>query len=75
MAATNFGDMVEPELFNKYVTERTAVVSRFRQSGIVANMTDVLGDRLGGTTVTMPFFQDLTGDDEVVDDTKDLFNM
>lgn len=72
MAGTAFADMVEPELFNQYVTERTATVSRFRQSGIVTNMSDVLGDKMGGTTVNMPFFQDLSGDDEVVDDTTNL---
>jgi hypothetical protein len=72
MAATNFANMIEPELFNQYVIERTATVSRLRASGIVASMSDVLGDKLGGTTVNMPFFQDLTGDDEVLDDTANI---
>jgi hypothetical protein len=72
MAATNFAAMIEPKLFNDYVIERTAQVSRFRTSGIVTTMTDVLGDKLGGRTVDMPFFQDLSGDDEVVDDTANL---
>jgi hypothetical protein len=72
MAGTAFAGMVVPELFNQYVTERTATVSRFRQSGIVTNMSEIVGDQMGGTTVNMPFFQDLSGDDEVVDDTTNL---
>jgi hypothetical protein len=72
MAATNFAAMVEPSLFNDYIIERTAAVSRFRSSGIVATMSDVLGDKLGGRTVDMPFFQDLSGDDDVLDDTQNL---
>lgn len=72
MAATLLSDMIVPELFNNYVIERTAQKSLLRQSGIIANMTELLGDKLGGTTVNMPFFQDLTGADEVVDDTSNL---
>lgn len=72
MAATLLADVIVPELFNNYVIERTAQKSLLRQSGIIANMTEILGDKLGGTTVNMPFFQDLTGADEVVDDTQNL---
>jgi hypothetical protein len=64
--------MIIPELFNNYVIERTAQLSRLRQSGIIADMSDLLGDKLGGTTVNMPFFKDLTGSDDVVDDTQNL---
>jgi hypothetical protein len=64
--------MIIPELFNNYVIERTAELSRLRQSGIIADMTELLGDKLGGTTVNMPFFKDLSGDDDVVDDTANL---
>lgn len=72
MAATLLANMIIPELFNNYVIERTAAKSLLRQSGIIADMSELLGDKLGGTTVNMPFFQDLTGADEVVDDTQNL---
>lgn len=72
MAETRLSNMIVPELFNNYVIERTAQKSLLRQSGIIADMSEILGDKLGGTTVNMPFFQDLTGDDEVVDDTQNL---
>jgi hypothetical protein len=72
MAATLLADVIVPELFNNYVIERTAQKSLLRQSGVIADMSELLGDKLGGTTVNMPFFQDLTGADEVVDDTANL---
>lgn len=72
MAETKLANMVIPELFNDYVIERTAQLSRLRQSPIVTDMSELLGDKLGGTTVNMPFFQDLTGSDEVVNDNANL---
>lgn len=68
MAATNLANMIVPEIFNQYVVQRTLEKSRLFQSGIAEDMTAVLIDELGGKTVNMPFFNDLTGDDEVVDD-------
>jgi hypothetical protein len=72
MAATLLSNMIIPQLFNDYIVERTAQLSRLRQSGIIADMSELLGDKLGGTTVNMPFFKDLTGTDDVVADTADL---
>lgn len=72
MTETRLSNMIIPELFNNYVIERTAAKSRLRQSGIIADMTELLGDKLGGTTVNMPFYQDLTGADDVVNDTTNL---
>lgn len=72
MPETRLSDMIVPTMFNEYTLERTAATSRFRQSGIVADMTDVVGDKWGGTTVNLPFFQDLQGDDEIVDDGQDI---
>lgn len=72
MAATKFADMIIPERFNDYIIERTAELSRLRQSSLVTDMSDLLGDKMGGTTVNMPFFKDLTGADQLVDDTDDL---
>jgi hypothetical protein len=72
MAETRLSDMIVPSQFHEYTLERTAETSRFRLSGIVADMTDVVADKMAGTTVNLPFFQDLQGDDEIVDDSQDL---
>lgn len=60
MAASVMGDVVVPEVFTRYVIERTAELSALWQSGIVAPVPNVnIGE--GGATVQMPFWQDLTG--------------
>lgn len=71
MAATKLEDVIVPEIFNPYVIERTAELSALWQAGIVSTVSDIsLGD--GGSTVQMPFWQDLTGDDQVLDTSTDL---
>lgn len=71
MAATKLGDVIVPEIFNPYVIERTAELSALWQAGIVSTVSDIsLGE--GGSTVQMPFWQDLTGDDQVLDTSTDL---
>ena len=65
-------DMIVPEVFHQYTMQLTTELSRFRRSGIVVDFSAELGPHMGGTTVNMPYFNDLTGDDEVVDDTTDL---
>lgn len=66
MAATVLGDVIVPEIFAPYVIERTAELSAFFQSGIVAPVPELnlAGD--GGSKVDMPFWQDLSGDDQVL---------
>ena len=65
MAATVLSDVIVPEIFNPYVIERTAELSAFFSSGIVGRVTDInIGN--GGSTVQMPFWQDLAGDDQVL---------
>ena len=67
MAATAVTDIIVPEIFLPYVTVRTAELSAFVQSGVVNNDAEFV--RLaseGGQTANMPFFNDLTGDDEIV---------
>jgi hypothetical protein len=64
--------MIIPELFNDYIIERTAELSRLRNSSMLTDMSELLGDKMGGTTVNMPFYKDLSGDDQLVDDTTDL---
>lgn len=65
MEATVLGDAIVPEIFTPYVIERTAELSAFFQSGIVAPVADLnLG--AGGSKVDMPFWQDLAGDDQIL---------
>lgn len=73
MAKTVIADVIVPEVFNPYVIERTAELSAFYQSGIIARTPEL--DRLassGGRLINMPFWEDLTGDDEVLSDTDAL---
>lgn len=66
---TIIADVIVPEVFNPYVVERTAELSAFYQSGIIARNPEL--DRLaiaGGKLINMPYWEDLTGDDEVLDD-------
>ena len=66
---TIISDVIVPEVFNPYVIERTAELSAFYQSGIIARTPalDVLASS-GGKLVNMPFWEDLTGEDEVLSD-------
>jgi hypothetical protein len=66
---TIISDVIVPEVFNPYVIQRTAELSAFYQSGIIARNPEL--DRLassGGRLVNMPFWEDLTGPDEVLSD-------
>ena len=49
-------DVIVPEVFNPYVIERTAELSAFYQSGIIARNEnlDALA-RSGGKLINMPF--------------------
>lgn len=69
MAKTQIADVIVPEVFNPYVVQRTAELSALRRSGIISNNPEL--DRLassGGRLINMPFWDDLTGDDEVLSD-------
>lgn len=73
MAVTKIADVIVPEIFTPYVIERTAEKSKLLQSGIaVANpkLNELV--TAGGVTMQMPFWKDLQGDDEVLDDSKPL---
>lgn len=66
---TRIADVIVPEVFNPYVIQRTAELSALVQSGIVVPNPEL--DRLassGGKTINMPYWDDLTGDDEVLSD-------
>lgn len=73
MAATKIADVIVPDVFNPYVTERTAELSALVQSGIISQDEEL--NRLaltGGKLINMPFWTDLDGDDEVLSDSVDL---
>ena len=73
MAVTKIADVIVPELFTPYVIEKTAEKSKLLQSGIaVANPKLNQLVTAGGVTMQMPFWQDLQGEDEVLDDQKAL---
>lgn len=66
---TKISDVIVPELFTPYIIEKTAEKSRILTSGIaVANpkLNELV--TAGGVTMNMPYWKDLTGDDEVLSD-------
>jgi hypothetical protein len=69
MAETTITDVIVPELFSQYVIERSAEKSALIRSGIVEQSAD-FDERAAreGQTVQMPFWNDLSGDDEVLSD-------
>lgn len=73
MTVTRITNVVVPEVFNPYTIEKTAELSALVQSGIVETSPEL--NKLaasGGKLINMPFWQDLTGDDEVLSDTSPL---
>src|SRR5690625_2120078 len=73
MAKTQISDVIVPDVFNPYVIEHTAELSALRRSGIVTSNPEL--DRLassGGRLINMPFWNDLTGADEVLSDSSAL---
>jgi hypothetical protein len=73
MAVTQISDVVVPSVFAPYVIERTATLSALWQSGVVAPVPGLnLNGAQGGFQINMPFWQDLTGSDEVLSDSGSL---
>lgn len=67
---TRIQDVIQPEIFTPYTIQRTMELSALIQSGIAVNNTEF--DNLASgpnTIINMPFWDDLTGDPEVMDDT------
>jgi hypothetical protein len=67
---TRIADVIVPEVFNPYVIQRTAELSALSQAGIISNNPEL--DALassGGKLINMPYWNDLTGEDEVLSDT------
>lgn len=70
---TKISDVIVPEVFNPYVIQRTMELSSICQSGIAQRTTEF--DSLASQaayTINMPFWNDLTGDDEVLSDSQAL---
>ena len=66
---TKIADVIVPEVFNPYVIERTAQLSALVKSGIVVRDKELDSlAKAGGKLINMPYWKDLTGDDEVLDD-------
>lgn len=66
---TRLIDIITPEIFNQYMDVFTKEKSAFIQSGVaVADERVSLNITAGGLMVNMPFWNDLTGDDEVLGD-------
>lgn len=66
---TRIGDIIQPEIFTEYVIQRTMEISNILNSGIATN--DSQFDQLASgpnTLVNMPYFNDLTGDSEIMSD-------
>ncbi len=71
MAVTQISDVIVPSVFNPYVIERTAEITALYAGGIITNNAEL--DRLataGGKLINMPFWDDLSGADEVLSTTK-----
>jgi len=67
--AVKIADVIVPDVFNPYVVERSVELTNFYLGGIVSNDASLNAlANSGGDIVNMPFWSDLTGDDEVLSD-------
>lgn len=71
MAATKLTDIIVPEIFNPNVIERTSELDAFIQSGVTMDMSGQVNIGMG-QTIQLPFYQDLSGSDNVLVDTGDI---
>lgn len=67
---TRITDVIQPEVFTPYVIQRTMELSALVQSGIMQHDPE-FDQRASGpnTLINMPYWNDLTGDPEVMEDT------
>lgn len=69
MSITRLQDVIQPEVFTPYSIQRTMELSELIKSGIAQNTSEF--DKLASgpnTLINMPFWDDLTGDPEVMND-------
>lgn len=71
MAVTKFSDLVVPEIFTKYLIQETTKTNAFLNSGIASSDPAVIISE-GGRTVNIPFFKELSANDELLDETNAL---
>lgn len=73
MAKTKISDVIVPEVFAPYMINRTVEKSALWQSGIISEMeqASLLAQR-GGALINMPYWQDLSGESEILSDTTPL---
>lgn len=68
--ATRIADVIVPEIFNPYVVVKTKELSALYQSGIVGEVAELQNAlNKGNRYFNMPFWNDLTGADESLEDT------
>ena len=67
--STKISDVIVPEVFNPYFIQRTLELAKFYMGGIISNddQLNILA-AAGGKLINMPFWNDLTGDDEILSD-------
>jgi hypothetical protein len=73
MPGTTLADVIVPELFNPYVVNRTMELSALYQSGIITTspeFTSLASE--AARTHNMPFFEDLTGDSQNIEEGKTI---
>jgi hypothetical protein len=73
MATTRISDVIVPSVFDPYVQNRTMELSAIYQSGIAQN--DATFDGLAssaGRTINMPYWNDLSGQSQVLSDSAAL---
>jgi hypothetical protein len=69
MSTTKISDIIIPEVFNPYVIQESVRIDALVNCGIISTNPEL--DRLasaGGILINMPYFNELTGDDEILDD-------
>jgi hypothetical protein len=67
MASTRLSNVIVPSIWNPYVVQRTMELSNLWTSGIVQNVPELNGfNNAGGNIINMPFWQDLSGESEVL---------
>lgn len=70
---TKIADVIQPELFTQYVIDETTEKSEIMMAGVVEN--DPLLNQLvtgGGTVLTMPKWNDLSGKSQVLSDQREI---
>ena len=73
MAETRLADVIVPTVFDPYVAERSIHLNKFFQAGVLVQ-SPVLFDKLAGgsNTFNFPFWKDLSGDSEILNETNPM---